>query len=515
MWKTLALAFPALGLVAFALPCAAQTAWPALLKDGDSVLFIGNSYVGSEGGLDNHFRRTIAKAAPPLNVRTDWPAMYDKATLADMLTDEVSQRIRTGSDALVVAQSGPDAAMRQFTDLAKGAGRHMLFFETWADSPVLGVGGWDTFREATQADAERLQRFEKETGVPVAPCGLIYYDLLADPPAFDGLRPDYLFVPGSSIQNDLGTLVNVAAVYAVTTGRSPVGLPMWEPFPQDLVRPIEERVWQIVQDWQAGKVVVKPAPAPAPMRWQPAVHMRAEPQQPAWPAVVHDGDRIFYVGNSFIGTEGGLDNHFRRIVALAVPPLKITNSSQIFWGRGLGSMWTDDVLKEIRSGRDNIVVVTSGQADLMKRFHDEITKAGPKMVVHMTWGRNPTINDGGMASFREQTARTVDSARQFERDTGVPIAPCGLVFYDLTVDPPDVPGLRPDWVFMSENIHQGQIGTMANAATHYAVMTGRSPVGLPMWDPYPPELVKAVQERAWRIVQDWKAGKAVVKPLKQ
>ncbi len=178
------------------------------------------------------------------------------------------------------------------------------------------------------------------------------------------------------------------------------------------------------------------------------------------------------------------------MVARAVPPLTITNTSQIFWGRGLGSMWTDDVLKEISSKQNNIVVVTSGPTDLLNRFHDEITKAGAAMVVHMTWGRNPTINDGGMASFREQTVRIVDSARQFEQDTGVPVAPCGLVFYDLVADPPDVPGLRPDWVFMSENIHQGQIGTMANAATHYAVMTGRSPVGLPMWDPYPPELVK-------------------------
>ncbi len=244
MWRAITLALPAIGLLAIALPCAAESAGSALLKDGDSVLFIGNSYVGSEGGLNNHFRRTVAKAAPPLTVKADWTSMYDKATLADMLTDEVSQRIRTGSDALVVAQSGPDEAMRRFADLAKAAGRHLVFFETWADSPMLGVGGWDEFREATQADIERLQRFEKETGVPVAPCGLIYYDLLADPPAFGGLRPDYLFVPGSSIQNDLGTLVNVAALYAVTTGRSPVGLPCWEPFPQDLVRPIEERVWQ-------------------------------------------------------------------------------------------------------------------------------------------------------------------------------------------------------------------------------------------------------------------------------
>ncbi len=96
MWRAITLALPAIGLLAIALPCAAESAGSALLKDGDSVLFIGNSYVGSEGGLNNHFRRTVAKAAPPLTVKADWTSMYDKATLADMLTDEVSQRIRSG-----------------------------------------------------------------------------------------------------------------------------------------------------------------------------------------------------------------------------------------------------------------------------------------------------------------------------------------------------------------------------------------------------------------------------------
>jgi hypothetical protein len=513
MWRTVTFALPAIGILAFALPCTAETAWPVLLRDGDTILFIGNSYVGSEGGLENHFRRTVAKAVPPLTVKAYWPAMYDKAALAEMYTDEVAQWIPTGDAGIVVIQSGANAAMQRFADLVKGSGRQLIILGTWADNPALADGGWDAFRSATQADAERVRAFEKQGGAPVVPCGLIYYDLLADPPPFDGLRPDFLFVPGSSIQNDLGTLVNVAALYAVTTGRSPVGLPCWEPFPDSLVRAVEERVWRIVQDWKAGKVKLKAAPRHLPPR--PALHMEGAGDQPAWPAILNDGDRIFYVGNSFIGNEGGLDNVLRRLVARAVPPLTITNSSQIFWGRGLGSMYTDDVLQEIRSGRDNVVVVTSGPADLLKQFHDEITRAGGRMMVHMTWGRNPTINDGGMASFREQTVRIVDQMQQFGRDTGVPVAPCGLVFYDLIVDPPDVAGLRPDWIFMSENIHQNQIGTMANAATHYAVMTGRSPVGLPMWDPYPPELVKAVHERAWRIVQDWRAGKVVVKPVRQ
>jgi hypothetical protein len=453
----------------------------------------------------------VAKASPPLNVRTYWPNMFGAATLADMYTDEVVQRIRRASDQVVVVSSGPDAAMRRFADMTANAGRQMVLYATWADNPMVSAGGMAGFRTATQALVDRARSVEREAEVPVVPSGLIYYDLIADPVDFAGLRPDYLWVPGSSIQNDLGTLVNVSAIYAVTTGRSPVGLPCWEPFDQDLVRQIEERVWRIVRDWRAGEAELKPAPPEGRSTPAPTV-MPDDTAPPAWPAILEDGDRVFWVGNSFIGTEGGLENHFRRLVAAASPALSIRSHSRIFWGQGLGRMRIPDVVREIASGRNDVVVVTSGPSGLLRQFRDDITRAGAQMEVHMTWGRNPAINDGGLASFRERTEGIVRSAKEFERETGVPVAPCGLVFYDLIVDPP-LTGLRLDWVFMVDNIHQNHIGSMANAATHYAVMMGRSPVGLPMWDPYPPELVKAVQERAWQIVQDWKADRFVIKPL--
>jgi predicted alpha/beta superfamily hydrolase len=470
-----------------------------LLNDGDKVLFVGNSKIGSEGGLNNHLRRTVANVNPPLAIQADWLAMYDKPTLKDMYTDELVERIRTGDDKLVIVSSGSDEAMRSFADLIKDSQKQMALFATWADNPLMDPEGMAGFRSKTQAKVDQARRFQTETGIPVIPSGLIYYDLLVDPVPFDGLRHDYLFVPESSVQNDLGTLANVSAVYAVTTGRSPVGLPFWNPFSDELVRAVQQRVWQIVQDWKAGKAVVKQFPP--------------DIETPAWPALLKDGDHIFYIGNSFIGTEGGLENHFPRITTCMQPPLHVQTKSLIFWGQGLNRMYTDEVLQEIRTGDNDLVVVTSGSPDQLRKFYDAIAEAGSKMMVHMTWGRNPAISGADLASFREQTQRIVDRMKEFEKDTGVPVAPCGLVFYDLTVDPPAVPGLRLDWVFMVENIHQNHIGTMANAATHYAVMTGRSPVGLPMWDPYPPELVKAVQERAWKIVQDWKADKTVVKPL--
>ena len=126
----------------------------------------------------------------------------------------------------------------------------------------------------------------------------------------------------------------------------------------------------------------------------------------------------------------------------------------------------------------------------------------------MTWGRNPTINDKGMDGYKKGTLEIAELCKAFERDMGVPVVPCGLIYYDLIVNPPVLRDatLRKDWVFMEENIHQNHVGTMVNVAAHYAVMTGRSPVGLPMWDPYPAELVRAIQERTWDIVRKWKRG---------
>ncbi len=471
----------------------------SLLANGIKVLFIGNEKVGSEGGLQNHFRRSVKGAEPALSVETDWISMYDKSTLGEMYTDALVDRINKGNDNLLVIQSGSTSAMLKFAKLAAQANKKLIFFEAWEVSPMLDPEGMKGFQKKTKADAERMMEFQKETGILVVPCGLIWYDLLADPVASSGLRDDYLFVPGSSVQNDMGTLVNVSAIYAMTTGKSPVGLPFWTALPDDLVHGIQARVRDLVGAWKVDDVVIKPIAD----TWE----------MPAWPALVKDSDHILYIGNSFIGTEGGLDNHLRRMVALAHPPLNIQSRSIIFWGQGLGRMYTDTVLRAIGSRQDNLIVVTSGPIELLKKFNDTITATGSHMMVHMTWGLNPVINKGGLAAFREQTGKIVESMRQFEQETGVPVAPCGLVFYDLIVDPPEIPGLRTDWVFMVENIHQNHLGTIANVATHYAVMTGLSPVGMPVWEPYPQDIVRAVQERAWKIVREWKEGTTVLKPL--
>jgi len=479
-----------------------------ILKEGDKILFVGNGAVGSEGGLHHHFRRTLKRMQEPLTIETDWIAMYGANSLADMYTDELVERIRTGTDDWVIVQSGDTSDLYRFKKLIQEHGKQMVVYGTWPENPMLPDNSLYSSREDLLQKLIVWKAFESQTAIPVIPCGLAFYDLLVNPPPGHEVRPDYLFVPGSSVQNDLGTVVNIAAIFYTLTGRNPVGLPVWDPFDPELIQYLQEHVKQQLDRWDLGETNLPPISKKSIASAKETSHM--PDSKIHWQPIIKEGDSVYYVGNSFIGTEGGLENHFPRLLKEITPGFNIATQSDIFWGQPLSRMFTPVVQDNIKSGHYDLVIVTSGDADYMKKFY-ELMPENKEMAIHMTWGWNPTLPNQDLTSFRDRTKQIVNTALEFEKETGVPIIPCGLIFYDLVVDPPPVDGLRLDWVFMEQNIHQNHIGTMANAAAHYAVLTGKSPVGLPMWDPYPLELVEAVQKRAWKIVQDWKQGIIYIK----
>lgn len=482
------------------------------LQNGDSILFIGNSKVGSEGGLHHHFRRTLKTAEKALQVNTHWITMYNHTSLDEMFTEEIKERIKSSPENTLIVQSGRPETLDQVADLIRSNQKQMIIFGTWADNPLHSPGGWSAFREETQKQMQELKEYENKTNIPVAPSGLIFYELLTNPVKYENLREDYLFVPGGSVQNDLGTVVNVATLYCTLTGKSPVGLPVWDTFDPKLIRAIQKRVWNIYRQWKKGKIELSPIPNKKLSKPSMANMTCKEPN---WKPVLNNDQHIYYVGNSYIGSEGGLENHFTRILKQINPPVKLFPASDIFWGQGLARMHTDEVQKNILSEKYQVVVVTSGPQEILHQFKEDIDKANARMVIHLTWGRNPTINEGGVRAFRDQTVEIVRNIQEFQDKTGILVVPCGLIFYDLIVDPPKIKGLnlREDWIFMVENIHQNHLGTMANVAAHYAVLSGCSPVGLPMWDPYPAELVREIQERAWKIVNEWMAGKVTIKEI--
>lgn len=475
------------------------------IKEDLRILFVGNSKVGSEGGLQHHFRRTIERLPDSTGIHTDWIAMYNRADLSEMMTTDLLHRIETGDDDLLIVQSGPEKAMAEILEKSRKANKEIIFFSEWEDNPFLSGNTWREFSEKTIFSHKSLSQFSREENVPIAPTGLVFHDVLKEIKQ-GNLRDDFLFVPESSVQNDLGVYVNIASLLAVLEGGVPDVIPMWDPFADDLLQEILAVARQSINRWNDGSFMTldQDADIKSDVSHNYAFDFATSP---AWDPVLKKENRLFYIGNSFIGTEGGLENHFPRVLQEVNAPFSIRTRSRIFWGQRLSRMFQPDIVDQIHNEDEEIIIVTSGSRIYLDSFYQEIQKADKQMLVHMTWGRNPTINDGGMESYREQTMDIVRTCRNFEDERNAQVIPCGLIFYSLLVDPPDIDEeLRLDWMFMQENIHQNHLGTMINLAAHFSIMTGLSPVGLPMWDPYPPALVKALQERVWEVVRVWKAG---------
>ena len=201
----------------------------SMLQPGSKILFVGNGKVGSEGGLHNHFRRTMARMDKPIAVETDWIAMYGMQTLDQMLTDELQQRIKTGNDDIIVVQSGALPALEKFAALIAASDKRMVVYGVWPDNPFPEGNSLESFTSQNHSIYRALKQFENRTGIPVAPCGLTYQYLMADKPHGYPLRPDFMFTPEGSNLNDFSCLVNLAMLYATMTGKNPVGPPVWNP----------------------------------------------------------------------------------------------------------------------------------------------------------------------------------------------------------------------------------------------------------------------------------------------
>ncbi len=196
---------------------------------------------------------------------------------------------------------------------------------------------------------------------------------------------------------------------------------------------------------------------------------------PSWDGIVADGDRMFFVGNSYTGNDGGLGPHIEKAWPSASVPIHVDTDSRIYWGQGLGSMYTPDVVQTITNGNFDTCVITSGSLGDMLEFVPLVEASCDHFVVYMTWARNPTLTS--MQSYRDGTAQIVATMRQLEDTTDARVVPSGLVYYDLLADPPRE-GLRPDWLYYPQNIHQNGAGIALNVYIFYAALVGESPIGI-------------------------------------
>jgi len=235
---------------------------------------------------------------------------------------------------------------------------------------------------------------------------------------------------------------------------------------------------------------------------------------------IKNGDRLLFIGNSFMANEGGVFNYLA--AALQKNRVSTNVDKQINYGKALREMMKPEVRSAIEAGDAAAVVITSGQLDIMKRFDGGIRQAGMKTVVFMTWELRHPGNRATTSQYTEATRKAVQEMRRMERETGAMIVPAAVAFHSLTTRPPE--GMpRVDYLWKPRNIHQNELGTMVNAWMLYSVLTGNSPVGVNFDMPpyvvgqkvksepdirFTRDLRTALQERVWEVAQVWKAGKS-------
>lgn len=251
--------------------------------------------------------------------------------------------------------------------------------------------------------------------------------------------------------------------------------------------------------------------------------------------IVMDGDRVRFVGNSYTGNYGGLNNYVAAAVAAGQQGLWLQTFPQDqswFFGQPLSGMTS--ALDAIESEEPyETCVFTSGSLGTMRTFATTLSSLCTNVVLYATWeGANPVV-DGPSYASRIETV--LSNARQLESEfPQLRVVPAALVFYDLSVEPLfDVP--RLDYLNRSENIHQNGLGTIVNSYVFYAVLTGESPLDV-LYDyngaqgpaiadgetigladeqapfsgggtvVYDAEAREAVQRRVWTLVEQWYAG---------
>ncbi len=241
--------------------------------------------------------------------------------------------------------------------------------------------------------------------------------------------------------------------------------------------------------------------------------------EPATSRTVRNGESFLFIGNSFMANEGGVSNYLAKALEVGAKT-RIRTEKIIDYGRPLSAMAKPEVGRAIASGEYDSVVITSGQLKTMRKFVAEIDKGATRTIVFMTWEPRHPGNRGTQQSYTDATQRSVRDMRRLEKETGATIVPAAVVYHDLTTQPPK--GMpRVDYLWRPANIHQNELGTIVNAWMFYAVLTGKSPVGVDFDMPpfivgeklredpelrLTPELCRTLQERVWKVAKEWQRG---------
>ena len=225
---------------------------------------------------------------------------------------------------------------------------------------------------------------------------------------------------------------------------------------------------------------------------------------------------ILWVGNSFFYYNNSMHNYVGMLVrsGLNVPhrSTSVTISGSGFDWHDMESYFRPDALgkysfvgdNEVRFNKldklfDAVIMSDCSQCPVHPKlkgvFHDQakkqadiVRKHGAQPIFLMTW------------AYKDKPEMTAQLAEEYTRAGNANdalVIPSGLAFAKAISKRPDLEFYQPD------KRHPSMIGTYLSAATAYAAIYRKSPVGNTYTHGIDAELVKFLQTIAWETVQEY------------
>jgi hypothetical protein len=203
-------------------------------------------------------------------------------------------------------------------------------------------------------------------------------------------------------------------------------------------------------------------------------------------AMARQDIRIMWIGNSFTAL-GDLPGLEQEIINTCDTSLNVVSwYCKARWGQGLDSQYYDQqIMDSIRSERYRYVVVqgylNSGASEF-KTTMVQMTLHYGALIINAIKAAHSTpivfLHQVNQGSTADRWDTLISTYAKLADSTGAVLAPCGIAWRRAILE-------RPAMNFWgtadgSDNHHQGSYGVYLNACVFYMVMTGKSPVGIPV-----------------------------------
>jgi hypothetical protein len=213
-------------------------------------------------------------------------------------------------------------------------------------------------------------------------------------------------------------------------------------------------------------------------------------------------ERVLFIGNSHTNRHGGMDWLVGNLVRGGNPEQLYEGARRTSSGVTLHYHQQNGAPRVIRDGGYDAVVLqghlpaipsetSEPFMEAARKLHAEVQGSGAETVFYMTWPQTRF----SWADLDDIVA----AHRQIAAELDVAVAPAGLAFARALEE-------RPDLVLIeNDQTHATWEGAYLAAATVYATLFGRTPVGNAYAFGVTPDDAEFLQRIAWDTVTEWQS----------